>query len=327
MNYNHSETGKPRVLDQVRETIRIKHYSIRTEQIYVQWIRRYILFHNKRHPKNMGEKEINAFLKHLAVNRNVTASTQSQALSAIMFLYKEVIGEEIGFVENIYRAKKPRRLPVVFSRQEIREIMRHLSGEKWLIANIIYGAGLRLMECLRLRVKDVDFSYNQITVRDGKGQQDRITTLPEYIKHPLIKHLEKVWRIHQKDLKEGYGSVYMPYALSRKYRNVGREWGWQYVFPSRNRSVDPRSGKVRRHHLNQQVLQRAIKAAIRKAAINKQGSSHCLRHSFATHLLEDGYDIRSIQELLGHKDVKTTMVYTHVLKRGGQGVKSPADRL
>ena len=327
MNYNLSEAAKPRLLDQVRETIRTKHYSIRTEQIYVQWVRRYILFHNKRHPKDMGEKEINAFLKHLAVNRNVTASTQTQALSAILFLYKEVLEGEIGFIENIYRAKKPRRLPVVFTRQEIREIMQYLSGEKWLMANIIYGAGLRLMECLRLRVKDIDFSYNQITVRDGKGQQDRITMLPESIKHPLKKHIEKVWRIHQKDLKEGYGSVYMPYALSRKYRNADREWGWQYIFPSRNRSVDPRSDKVRRHHLNQQVLQRTIKVAIRKAAINKQGSSHSLRHSFATHLLEDGYDIRSIQELLGHKDVKTTMIYTHVLRRGGQGVKSPADRL
>jgi len=327
MNHDPYKPLKPRLLDQVRETIRTKHYSIRTEQSYVQWVRRYILFHNKRHPKDMGEKEINEFLKHLAVNRNVTASTQTQALCAILFLYKEVLNEEIGFVENIYRAKKPRRLPVVFTRQEIREIMQHLSGEKWLMVNIIYGAGLRLMECLRLRVKDVDFSYNQITVRDGKGKQDRITMLPESIKHALKKHIEKVWRIHQKDLKEGYGSVYMPYALSRKYRNAEREWGWQYIFPSRNRSVDPRSGKVRRHHLNQQVLQRTIKAAIRKAAINKQGSSHSLRHSFATHLLEDGYDIRSIQELLGHKDVKTTMVYTHVLRRGGQGVKSPADRL
>jgi integron integrase len=275
----------------------------------------------------MGEKEINAFLTHLAVNRRVASSTQTQALSALLFLYKEVLGQEIGIIENIRRAKKPKRLPVVFAQEEIRKIMKHLAGEQWLMANLIYGSGLRLMECLRLRVKDVDFSYNQITVRDGKGHQDRITMLPEIIKQPLKIHLEKVWRIHQKDLKEGYGRVYLPYALARKYRNANREWGWQYVFPSRKRSVDPRSGEVRRHHLNEQVLQRAIKAAIRNAGIKKQGSSHSLRHSFATHLLEDGYDIRSIQELLGHKDVNTTMVYTHVLKRGGQGVKSPADRL
>jgi integron integrase len=327
MSYAFSKTKKPRLLDQLRETLRTRHYSIRTEQSYVQWIRRFIIFHNKKHPKLLGEKEINAFLTHLAVNRRVSASTQTQALCAILFLYKEVLGHEIGFIENIHRAKKPKRLPVVFARNEIRMLMKQLNGEKWLMANLIYGSGLRLMECLRLRVKDVDFSYNQITVRDGKGNQDRITMLPETIKHPLKKHLENVWRIHQKDLKEGYGSVYLPYALSRKYRNADREWGWQYVFPSQNRSVDPRSGKIRRHHLNQQVLQRAIKAAIRNAAINKQGSSHSLRHSFATHLLEDGYDIRSIQELLGHKDVKTTMVYTHVLKRGGQGVKSPADSL
>jgi integron integrase len=275
----------------------------------------------------MGEKEINAFLKHLAVNRNVTASTQTQALSAILFLYKEVLGEKIGFIENIYRAKKPRRLPVVFSRQEIREIMKHLSGEKWLMANIIYGAGLRLMECLRLRIKDVDFSYNQITVRDGKGQQDRITMLPEIITNPLKEHLKKVWHLHQKDLKDGYGRVSMPYALSRKYPNADKEWGWQYVFPSINRAVDPRSGLVKRHHLSEKVFQRELKAVLRKTGIRKMGSSHTLRHSFATHLLEDGYDIRSIQELLGHKDVRTTMIYTHVLNRGGKGVKSPADRL
>jgi len=327
MNRNYPKAVKPRLLDQVREIIRTKHYSIRTEQTYVQWIRRYIYFHNKRHPKDMGEREINAFLKHLAVNRNVTASTQTQALSAILFLYKEVLRQDIDYIDNIYRAKKPKRLPVVFAREEIRKIMQHLSGEKWLMANLLYGAGIRLMECLRLRVKDIDFSYSQITVRDGKGNQDRITMLPEIVKHPLKEHLKKVWQIHQKDLKEGYGRVYLPYAIARKYRNADREWGWQYAFPSKNRSVDPRSGEIRRHHLNPQVLQRAIKAAIKNAAINKQGSSHSLRHSFATHLLEDGYDIRSIQELLGHKDVKTTMVYTHVLKRGGQGVKSPADRL
>lgn len=275
----------------------------------------------------MGEKEINAFLKHLAVNRNVAASTQTQALSAILFLYKEVLGREIGFIENIYRAKKPRRLPVVFSRREVREIMRHLTGDKWIMANVIYGAGLRLMECLRLRIKDVDFTYNQITVRDGKGQVDRITVLPDIVKHPLKEHLNKVWRQHQNDLKKGYGRVFLPFALARKYPKAEIEWGWQYVFPSRNRSVDPRSGLIKRHHIGEQYLQRAIKTALRNAKINKSGSTHSLRHSFATHLLEDGYDIRSIQELLGHKDIRTTMVYTHVLNRGGRGVKSPADQL
>ena len=327
MHYDLSKTKKPRLLDQVRETIRTKHYSIRTEQSYVQWIRRYIIFHNKRHPEDIGEKEINAFLKHLAVNRSVTASTQTQALSAIIFLYKEVLGREIGFIENVYRAKKPRRLPIVFSRQELRAIMRHLSGERWLMANIIYGAGLRLMECLRLRIKDIDFSYMQIIVRDGKGQKDRITILPDIIKHPLKEHLKKVWNRHQNDLKEGYGRVSLPSALSRKYPNADKEWGWQYVFPSRNRSVDPRSGLIKRHHLSEHFLQRAIKSALRTAKISKMGSTHSLRHSFATHLLEDGYDIRSIQELLGHKDVRTTMIYTHVLNRGGRGVKSPADHL
>ncbi|MBW2431272.1 MAG: integron integrase [Deltaproteobacteria bacterium] len=327
MNYDPSEPEKPRLLDQVRETLRTKHYSIRTEQSYVQWIRRYILFHNKRHPKDMREKEINAFLKHLAVNRNLAASTQTQVLSAILFLYKEVLGYEIGFIENIHRAKKPRRLPVVFSRREVREIMRHLKGEKWIMANIIYGAGLRLMECLRLRIKDVDFSYNQITVRDGKGQQDRITVLPDIVKHPLKEHLKRVWKQHQNDLKNGYGRVSLHFALARKYPNADKEWGWQYVFPSRSRSVDPRSGLIKRHHLSEQFLQRSIKTALRDAKISKRGSTHSLRHSFATHLLEDGYDIRSIQELLGHKDIRTTMVYTHILNRGGRGVKSPADQL
>jgi integron integrase len=254
INLNLSKPGKPRLLDKVREAIRTKHYSIRTEQSYVQWIRRYILFHNKRHPKDMGQKEINAFLKHLAVNRNVTASTQTQALCAILFLYKDVLNLEIGFVENIYRAKKPRRLPVVFSRLEVREIMRYLTGEKWIMANVIYGAGLRLMECLRLRIKDVDFSYNQITVRDGKGQVDRITVLPDIIRHPLREHLKNVWRHHQNDLKKGYGRVSLPFALVRKYPNADKEWGWQYVFPSRNLSVDPRSGLIKRHHLGEQYL-------------------------------------------------------------------------
>jgi integron integrase len=318
---------KTKLLDQVRETIRTKHYSYRTEQTYVQWIRGYILFHGKKHPKDMGEEEINRFLKYLAVQRNVAASTQTQALSALLFLYKQVLRQDIGLIENIHRAKQPVRLPVVFSRDEVRRLMRNLQGEKHLMANLIYGAGLRLMECLRLRVKDVDFSYSQITVRGGKGDKDRITMLPEIIKHPLKEHLKKVWRLHQQDLRDGFGRVSMPFALSRKYPNADKEWGWQYVFPSINRSVDPISGNIKRHHLSEKVFQRAIKTAIRKAGISKRGSSHTLRHSFATHLLEDGYDIRSIQELLGHKDVKTTMIYTHVLNRGGKGVKSPADSL
>ena len=318
---------KPRLLDQVREKIRIRHYSIRTEQSYLDWIKRYILFHGKKHPKDMGAPQVEAFLTHLAVKRNVAASTQNQALNAILFLYKDVLDMELPRLTHIKRAKRPERLPVVFSKDEIQAIMAHFDGVCWLMAQLLYGAGLRLMECVRLRVKDVDFGYGQIVVRDGKGKKDRVTMLPKLIENPLQQHLQKIKFIHQKDLAEGYGDVYMPYALERKYPNANKEWGWQYVFPSIKRAVDPRSGKTRRHHMDEQSLQRAVKGAVRAAALIKPGSCHSLRHSFATHLLENGYDIRTVQELLGHKDVRTTMIYTHVLNRGGKGVLSPADAL
>ena len=316
---------KPKLLEQVRMKIRQKHYSIRTEQAYVDWIRRFILFHGKRHPLEMGEPEVEAFLTHLAVNRNVAASTQNQAFSALLFLYREVLQQELAVV-NAKRAKKPSRLPVVLTQDEVQNLFAHLQGVHHLMASLLYGAGLRLMECVRLRVKDVDFDYGQILVRDGKGQKDRVTMLPQSVVGLLRHHLDKVRLIHEQDLKDGFGEVYLPYALSRKYPRARFEWGWQYVFPSQKRSVDPRSGQERRHHLNEQTLQRAIKKAIRAAGIHKPASTHTLRHSFATHLLESGYDIRTVQELLGHKDVSTTMIYTHVLNRGGHGVVSPLDK-
>jgi integron integrase len=321
------ETPKPRLLDQVRDIIRAKHYSIRTEEAYLQWMRRYILFHNKRHPREMGAKEINQFLSSLAVERKVSASTQNQALCAILFLYKEVLHQEIGMIDDLIWSKKSKKLPVVLAKEEIGSVLSQLSGTPWIMANLLYGAGLRLMECLRLRVKDIDFSYDQIVVRDGKGGKDRVTMLPLRLKEPIERHLREVRRVHEKDLKEGFGEVHLPYALEVKYPHANREWGWQYVFPASKRSVDPRTGAVRRHHLQEQVLQRAVKEAIRKAGVVKAASCHSLRHSFATHLLQEGYDIRTVQELLGHADVNTTMIYTHVLNKGGKGVKSPADLL
>jgi integron integrase len=327
VNPNLSRPGRPRLLDQVRETIRTKHYSIRTEQSYVQWIRRYILFHNKRHPKKMGTNEVNQFLTHLAVKDRVAASTQTQALCAIVFLYKYVLNTELGSLDGLIRAKKKKNLPVVFTREEAGQVLVNMTGTHWLMANLLYGSGLRLMECIRLRVKDVDFGYNQIVVRDGKGKKDRITMLPKAIVRHLKEHLERVKIQHKEDLSQGYGSVYLPNALARKYRGAEKSWVWQYVFPSSKISVDPRSGIKRRHHVNQQYLHRAVKSAVRKSGISKAASCHTFRHSFATHLIEDGYDIRTVQELLGHKDVSTTMVYTHVLCRGGQGVRSPVDTI
>ncbi|MFH1006279.1 MAG: integron integrase [Candidatus Latescibacterota bacterium] len=318
---------KPKLLDRVREAIRTRHYSLRTEEAYVGWIKRFILFHHKRHPSEMGEPEINAFLSHLAVAGKVSASTQNQALCAIVFLYKHVLKQELGDLGEVVWAKKPKRLPVVFTGEEVKAVLNQLSGTNWIMAMLLYGSGLRLMECLRLRVKDVDFNYNQIAVRDAKGERDRGTMLPQNVKRPLKEHLKKVKEVHEADLKNGYGTVYLPYALERKYPNVNREWGWQYVFPASQLSIDPRSGAKRRHHLGEKVLQRAVKAAILTAGINKHASCHTFRHSFATHLLEAGHDIRTIQELLGHKDVTTTMIYTHVVNRGGMGVKSPADFL
>jgi integron integrase len=318
---------KPKLLDLVRQKIRLKHYSIRTEQAYVDWIRRFILFQNKRHPASMGAPEIRAFLSHLALERKAAASTQRQALSAIIFLYREILDQEVGWLGEIEQAKRPERLPVVFSRAEVRAMLAHLDGQYWLMASLLYGAGLRLMECVRLRVKDVDFAYRQILVRDGKGQKDRVTTLPTTLLEPLKQHLEKVKDLHEQDLAEGFGDVYLPFALERKYTRASREWGWQYVFPARKRSIDPRTSKERRHHLDEKTLQDAVKRAVRAAIIVKPGSCHTLRHSFATHLIEAGYDIRTVQELLGHKDVRTTMIYTHVLNQGGKGVRSPLDTI
>ncbi len=319
--------SKPKLLDQVRDALRFKHYSLRTEEAYVRWIKEYIFFHQKRHPAEMGKPEVSQFLSHLAVNRNVTASTQNQALSALLFLYLEVLQQPLDWIDDLERAKKPSRLPVVLTREEVRAVLAHLEGSKWLMASLLYGSGLRLMECLRLRVKDIDFAYSQIIVRDGKGQKDRVTVLPASLKEPLQRHLAKVKALHEQDLKEGFGQVYLPFALERKYPNANREWGWQYVFPAAKRSVDPRSGIVRRHHVAETVLQKAVKAAIRAAGITKPGSCHTFRHSFATHLPEAGYDISTVQELLGHKDVSTTMIYTHVMNKGAQGVRSPVDLL
>jgi integron integrase len=315
----------PRLLDQVRELIRVRHYSIRTEQAYVQWIRRFILFHGKRHPRDMGAPEVTAFLSDLAMQRNVAASTQNQALHAILFLYRDVLKIDLPWLDQVQRAKTPQRLPVVFTRDEVRALMARLEGTMWLMAMLTYGSGLRLLECLRLRVKDVDFHYKQLVVRDAKGQKDRVTMLPNSLIDPLRTHLARVRQLHETDLREGFGQVYLPNALAAKYPSADREWAWQYVFPSARRSIDPRSGSERRHHAPEDALQRAVKHAIRKAGIVKPGSVHTLRHSFATHLLESGYDIRTVQELLGHADVKTTMIYTHVLNRGGRGVVSPVD--
>jgi integron integrase len=327
MSSDSQEQRSPRLLDQVRELIRIRHYSIRTEQAYVQWIRRFILFHDKRHPRELGAEEITAFLSHLAVKRNVAASTQNQALNAILFLYRNILKCTLPWLEDVQRAKKPQRLPVVLTRDEVRATLAQMQGTTWLMAALIYGGGLRLLECLRLRVKDIDFQYRQLVVRDAKGQKDRITLLPQNLFEPLRSHLVRVRSLHENDLAGGYGCVSLPFALAQKYPKAERDWGWQYVFPSARRSIDPRSGAERRHHAPEDALQRALRQAVRRAGIIKPASVHTLRHSFATHLLESGYDIRTVQELLGHADVKTTMIYTHVLNRGGKGVVSPFESI
>jgi integron integrase len=305
--------------------IRRKHFSIRTEQAYTDWIRRFILFHGKRHPREMAEIEVTEFLTHLARDGNVAASTQNQALSALLFLYKEVLKQEIGWLDKVERAKKPSRLPVVLTRDEVHKIFSHLHGTVSLMVGLLYGSGLRLMECVRLRVKDVDLGYLRITVRDGKGAKDRITMLPAELAEPMLRHLAKVRAQHEQDLAEGFGTVHLPTALERKYASANREWTWQYIFPAFRVGVDPRTGKKQRHHVAESVLQRALKEAVSVSGIAKLATCHSLRHSFATHLLENGYDIRTVQELLGHKDVSTTMIYTHVLNRPGIGVKSPLD--
>src|SRR5213593_5080038 len=317
--------NKPKLLDQVRNVIRIKHYTSRTEQAYVDWIKRFILFHRKRHPGEMAEEEVAQFPTHLARNMNVAASTQNQALSALLFLYKEVLKHEIGWLEKVERAKKPPKLPVVLSRMEVKRIFAHLHGVPKLMAGLLYGSGLRLMECVRLRVKDVDFELAQITVRDAKGGKDRITMLPLNLAQPLRRHLVRIKAQHEQDLEDGFGRVHLPFAIGRKFLNAAREWAWQYVFPSSRLSIDPRSGKRQRHHIAEGILQSALKRAVDAAGIVKRSNCHSLRHSFATHLLTRGYDIRTVQELLGHKDVSTTMIYTHVLNRPGIGVRSPLD--
>ena len=314
-----------KLLDQVREAIRLKHFSYRTEEAYVGWIRRFVLFHGKRHPREMGTLEIRTFLSDLATNGKVAASTQKQALAALLFLYRVVLGLDLPSIDGVMRAKGPVRLPVVLTREEVRALLAQLDGTTWLVASLLYGSGLRVMECLRLRVKDVDFEMGQLMVRDGKGHKDRVTMLPALLAPPLREQIERVRRLHQKELREGYGSVHLPYAMDRKAPEASRKIGWQYVFPARSRSVDPRSGAVRRHHLAHGTVQRAVAIAARRAEIAKLATPHTLRHSFATHLLEAGYDIRTVQELLGHADVRTTMVYTHVLNRGGLGVRSPLD--
>ena len=317
--------NSPKLLDQVRDKMRVKHYSIRTEQTYTDWIKRYIYFHDKRHPAEMGAEEIEAFLTHLAVAGKVAASTQNQAKSALLFLYREVLGSELPWLDNITQAKAPKRLPVVLTLGEVSALLGKLSGTHHMLASLLYGSGMRLMEGVRLRVKDIDFTRGEIVVREGKGFKDRVTMLPQAVVVPLKAHLLKARELHQEDLQQGYGEVYLPFALDKKYPNAGREWIWQYVFPSRNLSVDPRSGITRRHHLDEKGLQRAIKQAVRDIDLSKPATPHTLRHSFATHLLESGYDIRTVQELLGHSDVSTTMIYTHVLNKGGRGVKSPLD--
>jgi len=316
-----------KLLDQVRDSIRKRHYSIRTEEAYVNWIKRYILFHGKRHPKDMGEREIAAFISHLATGRKVASSTQNQALNAIVYLYKQVLRIDIGELGHMERAKKPEKLPVVLSKDEVKRVLTVMSGVFQLMAKLLYGCGFRLMECARLRVHDIDFDRNQIAVRDGKGMKDRITMLPEQLKPLLLDQVEKVKIIHEGDLKDGYGEVYLPFALEKKYKHASRALGWQYVFPSGRISKDPRSGKMRRHHIDESGLQKAVRAAARKAGLTKPVSPHTFRHSFATHLLESGYDIRTVQELLGHKDVSTTMIYTHVIQKGPGGVKSPLDTI
>ena len=316
----------PRLLDQVREAIRRRHYSHRTEETYVHWIRRFIFFSGRRHPKDLGATEVTAFLNHLASERDVAAATQNQALSALLFLYKEVLAMPLPWLEGLERAKRPARLPTVLTVAEVQRLLGQLHGPRWLMASLLYGAGLRLRECLKLRVKDVDFGYRQILVRDGKGAKDRVTMLPASVIEPLETHLVRVKVLHDRDVAEGFGDVELPDAIARKYPRAPYEWAWKFVFPSHKRSVDPTSGVIRRHHVYENYLIRGVKQAARSAGLAKHVSCHTLRHSFATHLLESGYDIRTVQELLGHADVSTTMVYTHVLNRGGRGVASPLDR-
>ena len=318
---------KPKLLEEVGQAMRARHYSRRTEKVYIMWVKRYIFFHGVRHPTEMGEPEINAFLTHLAVKEKVSASTQNQALSALLFLYRHVIGRKVGDLGEVIRARKPTRLPVVMTREEVSAVRTNLTGDKWLMASLMYGTGLRLMECLRLRVQDIDFSRNLIVVRDGQGAKDRITMLPESLKATLQVHLKKAKAIHDRDLAEGWGRVLMPNAIDRKYPNAPADWRWQWVFPQENRWTNPQTREQGRHHIDESLIQKAVRDAVSRAGLTKRATCHTFCHSFATHLLEGGYDIRTVQELLGHSDVKTTMIYTHVLNRGPVGVRSPVDAL
>ncbi len=318
----------PKLLDQMRERIRVKHYSIRTESAYVDWARRFILFHHQRHPREMGAPEVGTFLTYLAVERKVSASTQNQAKAAVLFLYKEVLQIDLPWLSDVTAARVSKRLPVVLTPSETRALLHELNGTMWLIASLLYGAGMRVMEGLRLRVKDIEFERREIIIREGKGDKDRMTMLPENLIAPLRDQLEKARQLHHQDLAAGWGEVYLSNAIAVKYPpKAGFSWGWQYVFPSRVLSTDPRTGLQRRHHIYEQSVQKAVKDAARRAGLDKPCTPHVLRHSFATHLLQSGHDIRTVQELLGHQDVSTTMIYTHVLNRGGKGVISPLDQL
>ena len=322
-----AQSPKPKLLDRVRHAVRARHYSRRTEKAYVHWIKRYIFFHGKRHPAEMGAAEVTAFLTALAVRDRVAASTQNQALNALLFLYREILGIQLPWLDDLVRAKRPQHLPIVLTRDEVRVVLGRLDGVPRLMALLLYGAGLRLLECCRLRIKDIDFATNQITIRDGKGGKDRMTMVPSVVKADLAKHIDRVRALHQRDLGRGAGWVELPWALARKYPNAGREWAWQWVFPATRFYVDPATGQRRRHHLHESAIQRAVREAVLKAGIAKKATCHTFRHSFATHLLEDGHDIRTVQELLGHRDVSTTMIYPHVLNRGPAAVRSPADRM
>jgi integron integrase len=322
-----SNVARPRLLDQVRDRLRCKHYSYRTEQSYLHWIRRFILFHNRRHPEEMAEPEVAVFLSHLAVDRRVSASTQNQAFNALLFLYKQVLERNIGLIQGVTRAKPSNHLPVVMTRDEVSAVLQRLQGREWLMAALMYGCGLRVMECLRLRVKDIDFGFRQIMVRDGKGKKDRSVPLPSSLERLLQVRITEITRLRDSDITDGFGEASLPYALDRKYPNAGREIGWWYIFPASRTARDPYSGRTKRHHVDESVIQRAVRGAVRAAGLRKPASCHTFRHSFATHMLEAGHDIRTIQELLGHQDVRTTMIYTHVLGRGGRGAYSPLDSL
>ncbi|GLH70534.1 integron integrase [Geothrix rubra] len=322
-----AEGQPPRLLDQLREQLRVRHYSLRTEDAYVDWVRRFILFQGKRHPRDLGAPEVQAFLSHLAVDRRVAPSTQNQAKAALLFLYQHVLEADLPWLSEIVQARRQPRLPVVLTPGEVRTLFDQMEGGMGLVARVLYGTGLRLMEGLRLRVKDLEFERREIVVREGKGGRDRVTMLPDSLVGPLRAHLERVRALHEGDLREGFGEVWLPDALAAKAPSAARAWGWQWVFPSALRSVDPRSGLTRRHHLQPESVQKAIRLAARAGELVKPVTPHVLRHSFATHLLATGHDIRTVQELLGHKDVATTMIYTHVLNRGGRGVPSPLDGL